>query len=234
MHILYDASLISNPQSTLFDPRWLQANANVTSVAHGRGQAWFVDYQQHHWVLRHYLRGGMVANWNRDFYLGWSLRHSRAWKEWQLLLDLRQKNLPVPQPVAARVNWPLGRISGIYQADILLERIPGAKTLARRIQESTLTDQLWQVVGECIRLFHDHNVYHADLNANNILFDKHDQIYLIDFDRGEIREHGEWKMQNVNRLQRSLLKLKSQYGEFNFTDSDWRRLLDAYEGNIDE
>jgi 3-deoxy-D-manno-octulosonic acid kinase len=227
-HILYDPELVESPQPELFDSGWLQQQGRVTPVAGGRGDAWLVDHGQQHWVLRHYLRGGLVARFNRRLYLGWRLGATRAWREWHLLHRLWQLQLPVARPVAARVSWPWGRLSGLYQASILVERIAGARTLAQRLQQQALPADLWRRVGDCIARFHGHNVYHADLNANNILFDEHDRVYLIDFDRGAIKNPAAWKQANLQRLQRSLLKLQGLHGIFHFGPDDWRDLLAAY------
>jgi len=196
-------------------------------IQKGRGAAWFVDYDDQQWVLRHYQRGGMVAHWNKQYYLGVSLAATRAWKEWYLLNSLFSLGLPVPQPIAACVNWSFGRLFCVYKAAILINRIPHAMTLAEKCQQP-LSVEAWHNVGRCIRKFHNHGVYHADLNANNILFDQDDKIYLIDFDKGCIRPDGAWKDENLNRLRRSLLKLQGLHEGFKFSEEDWLALIEAY------
>lgn len=229
-YILYDASLISKPKHSLFDPLWLQKHGQLKHIAHGRGEAWFVDYEQQHWVLRRYMRGGLVARFNRSHYFATSLKQTRAWKEWQLLAELNAAGMPVPRPVAAQVCWRIIN-TGFYQAYLLLEKIPGARTLSQRLQQEALDDDVWNELGGLIRQFHDRGVYHADLNANNILFDDVGKIYLIDFDRGEIRATGKWKQENILRLRRSLNKLKGIHGIYYFSDTAWEVFLNAYRGN---
>ncbi|MFW2374134.1 MAG: 3-deoxy-D-manno-octulosonic acid kinase [Gammaproteobacteria bacterium] len=226
-YILYDASLISKPNQSLFDPQWLQQHAQLKHIAHGRGEAWFVDYEQQHWVLRRYMRGGLVAKFNKSHYFAASMNQTRAWKEWQLLAELYAAGLPVPRPVAAQVCWRVIN-TGFYQAYLLLEKIPGAKTLSERLQLEALDEVVWNDIGRVVRQFHDQGVYHADLNANNILFSDAGKIYLIDFDRGDMREPGTWKQENISRLHRSLTKLKGIHGVYHFTDSDWQTLLTGY------
>lgn len=229
-HILYDPALIGQVDVELFDIRWLEQHGEIHAVSTGgRGHAWFVDFRGQHWVLRHYRRGGLVAKLSRRLYLGWQLGRSRAWREWQLLKRLYDQQLPVPRPVAALVRWPWGRACGLHQACILVERIDGARTLADRIQHQPLTVDLWHRVGACIGRFHQHNVYHADLNANNIMLDRNDRVYLIDFDRGAVKAHGGWKHDNVQRLQRSLLKLQRLNATFHYDETCWRHLLQGYE-----
>lgn len=226
-YILYDASLISKPNHNLFDPGWLQQHAQIKHIAHGRGEAWFVDYEQKHWVLRRYMRGGLVAKFNRSRYFAWSLSQTRAWREWYLMDQLYHDGLPVPRPVAARVCWCNLNI-GFYQAYLLLEKIPGARTLSQCLQQAPLDDSVWHDIGRVIRRFHDHGVFHADLNANNILFDETDNVHLIDFDRGEIRPAGQWQQGNILRLRRSLDKLTAKHGEYHFSDVAWDCLVTGY------
>lgn len=236
-HILYDASIISKPGEHLFDPEWLSQQADVnqvghddgnTSVAKGRGAAWFVKYENMNWVLRHYKRGGLISRWNKDLYLGLSLSASRGWKEWYLLNSMYSLGLSVPQPVAASVSWPFGRILGLYRAAIIVMRIPEALTLAEKCQQQTVDLETWKKLGLCIKKFHNHGFYHADLNANNILFDQNDKVYLIDFDKGEVKSDGKWKLENLHRLKRSLLKLQGLHESLKFSEQDWEVLLEAY------
>lgn len=231
-HILYDACVISKPSENLFDPEWLAKDAAIQPIGHadnvmGRGAAWFVEYNAQQWVLRHYLRGGMVAACNKELYLGFSLSATRAWVEWNLLQTLITLNLPVPQPVAACVSWPYSRFAGLYKAAILIKKIPNAMTLAEKCQQKNTDRDMWKSVGQCIKKFHAHNVYHADLNANNILFDQNNKIYLIDFDKGSIKSGNRWKAENVNRLHRSLIKLQGLHKDFEFSNNDWSMLMKA-------
>ena len=194
----------------------------------GRGAAWFVEFENQHWVLRHFKRGGMVAHWNKELYFGVNLSSNRAWKEWYLLNVLNSLGLSVPQPVAACMSWPYGRWTGLYKAAILINRIPHAVSLAEKCQQQKMSKELWRKVGRCIQTFHKYGVYHADLNANNILFDGDDKVYLIDFDKGEIKPDGPWKSENLNRLHRSLIKLQGLYEGFEFSKQDWQEMIHIY------
>ena len=127
---------------------------------------------------------------------------------------------------------PYGRLSGVYQASILLQRIPATKTLAACLKHAPVSEETWQSIGQCIRQFHELNVYHADLNANNILINDQAQVYLIDFDRGEIKTPGGWKQANLDRLKRSLLKLQANNDISGFNENQWSMLIQAYEANI--
>jgi len=83
-----------------------------------------------------------------------------------------------------------------------------------------------------IRQFHDAGVYHDDLNAHNILLAE-DMIYLIDFDKGDIRQGKSWKKKNLARLLRSLHKEQGKASQvqktFAFSNQNWEQLLKGYE-----
>ena len=101
--------------------------------------------------------------------------------------------------------------------------------------QATLSPEQWRRVGGCIRRFHDAGVYHADLNAHNILLGSGppvaDEVYLIDFDRGERRAaEAAWQQANLQRLMRSLEKLARSQDSFHFTDAGWSDLIAGWRG----
>jgi len=87
----------------------------------------------------------------------------------------------------------------------------------------------WITIGRCIRAFHDLGVCHPDLNAHNILLGESGQVFVLDFDRGRIRERGAWEKSVLARLQRSLLKIQRQRSGVNFGERDWEALMAGYE-----
>ena len=200
--------------------------ADPQLLARGRGHAVFFDYRGKAMVLKHYRRGGRMALLLEDRYIGNNCSRSRSFREWRLLRQMRGLGLPVPEPVAAScIKHGL-----FYRADLITLRISNVATLADHLLEKACDDADWHAIGACIRRFHDASVYHADLNARNILFDDTDNtVYLIDFDKGRIRYLGDsWKAANLARLQRSLQKFKSLNAVFHFNHEDWNALLDGY------
>lgn len=214
MHLLFDAAVVPDPNPELFSPRALEDEGLISGTAAGRGTAYFITRATREWVLRHYRRGGLPGRIFKDTYLGLTPEDSRAWREWRLLADLHHRGLPVPRPVAARTEMH----PGCYRCDLITERILGVRSLADRFRQGTLSAVDWRAVGSCIRRFHDAGVYHADLNAQNILLDDHSRVYLIDFDRCEIRSSRWWKRSNLKRLFRSLKKLKASHRECHFSE----------------
>jgi tRNA A-37 threonylcarbamoyl transferase component Bud32 len=221
--ILYDAALIEHPDEALFQP---YENPAVTiTTAPGRGEAVFYQHGDLKLVLRHYQRGGMIAAIMGDRYLGYVAEKTRSFREWCLLKTLQTLGLPAPIPVAASFTK-----AGLfcYRADLVTVAIPGTETLADYLFENRLDAARWQQLGKTLRAFHDKNIYHADLNARNILLDD-DTFYLIDFDKGMVRYIGNaWKASNLARLQRSLLKFKNANTEMHFTPDNWKQLIAGY------
>ena len=225
-HILYDGSRIEHPGAELFDSTTIRLHAGEQALAEGRGHAVFFKYQNQDLVLKHYQRGGKIAALLGDRYIGADCRRSRSFREWRLLRQLCELNLPVPEPVAARCV----RRGIFYRADLITARINNVMTLADRLLANECGQDIWYAIGACVRRFHDASVYHADLNARNILLNVESKaVFLIDFDKGGMRYLGEsWKASNLARLQRSLLKFKSLNETFYFDQQDWNALLDGY------
>lgn len=212
--ILYDGDLLDHADEALFTPP-----ADASSPAGGRGHAWIVRQAGGEWVLRHYRRGGFAARFLGDAYFWTGLEATRPWREWHLLHSLYKEGLPVPQPLAAQVV----RKGLLYRGDLITRRIAGARSLAERIAAGERIT--WDAVGSCVRRFHDAGVFHADLNAHNILLDGAGEIFLLDFDRGERRAQAPgWKAANIMRLKRSLDKLSGG----SLDTGAWKAMLDGY------
>jgi 3-deoxy-D-manno-octulosonic acid kinase len=190
----------------------------------GRGNAWFIDDGQRSWVLRQYLRGGIVSRISADRFLFLGEKKVRSFDELKLLQELFEEGLPVPEPVAASYT----RIGASYAACILINRIQAASTMGEQLFD--LESLVWRSVGSVIRRFHNNGVYHADLNCFNILVSP-GAVHLIDFDKCRryppSRENVPWKASNLERLKRSIDKITPPEMSQK-TSADWQQLLSAY------
>lgn len=221
--MLYDASRLLQPESHHFRPEWWREQGVLRGEAAGRGSAYFLDAGDDNWVLRHFRRGGMVGRLVYDRYLFTGLARSRPFREARLLAWMRSRKLPVPPPVAARVllHGPF------YRGDLITVRVSG-RPLSRVALAAGPDPQLMGKLGALLRRFHDHGVFHADLNAHNILV-ADDGFHLIDFDRGGIRRPGRWRYRNLARLQRSLKKILAERWQSEAGwDAAWLSLEKAY------
>lgn len=221
----YDPRLVSDFSVDYFSPDFWQRHNAVTGQSHGRGVTWFVQHQEQHWVLRHYWRGGLIGRYIQDSFVFQKLNRCRSFAEFELLQQMVDDELPVPKPIAARVK----KRGLVYQSDILIERIPHAKDLVQILQEQAIEPAVWQRIGHVLAQFHQAGVYHADLNAHNILLDANEKVWVIDFDKGALKHPGPWQMKNLARLQRSFQKEVGRHLSFHWQMEDWQTLLVAYQ-----
>lgn len=237
--VAHDAALIGRAESAhgaiLFDRmRAAQAEIDWLDPAHwhgaeaeskrgGRGAVWLVRGEFGEAVLRHYRRGGLIGRLNADRYLWSGAEATRSFREFRLLAALRDRGFPVPTPLVAGFR----RHGAYYRADLLTLLIPDAQTLAQRLRSDFPETAIWERIGATLARFHAAGVWHADLNAHNLMIDARDEVWLIDFDRGELRvPEADWQLANLARLERSLLKLEA--GAHPGWASAWEALLVGY------
>ncbi len=226
LHILFDAACIERPAAEFFEPDYWRAQNALLGMAQGRAAACIFRYRERVFVLRHYRRGGLMAKFSDDYYLWSGLANTRAWREWHLLADMYRQGLPVPRPVAARVR----RHGLLYSADLVTSCLPGVTPLADVLMRQPLPQAQWQSIGTIVKRFHQAGIYHADLNARNILLNEDGQVFVIDFDKGEKRApDSSWQQANLARLRRSLDKFKQQHTQFYFDEQVWRYMLAGYD-----
>lgn len=219
-------------------PAWFsvdfwRAKDAVVGSSKGRYTTWFVAFEHSHWVLRHYWRGGLMAKFSKDAYVYTGLENTRAMGELRLLDILYREGFAVPKPIAANIV----RAGLCYRADIIIERVEGAEDLVAKLGKGVMSTEQWQALGACIAQFHQRGVYHADLNAKNILFQPAqtnsvtpERFYLIDFDRGELKTPSpQWQQSNLDRLLRSFNKEQGKLPNLAFTADDWAALMQGYQ-----
>lgn len=199
-----------------FDPAALEIQALTDGVASaGRGSTVFFTLLNQKLVLREYRRGGLARHISKTHYVYTGMERTRALREFDMLIHLHEKGLPAPHPFACRVL----RKGLFYTASLVTHRLPGS-TLAERLQSAgdvggmpSESEELWCDIGTQIARFHAAGVYHADLNAHNIMLDKSAGVFLIDFDRSTLEAiptepaRDGWCLDNMNRLERSLMKI---------------------------
>lgn len=194
---LVDRSCVREDLRALFNP---QAQAGKVLLG-GRGSAWQITGSFGTAALRHYRRGGLLAALRKDRYWFRGAEQTRGFQELRLLAHLYQLGLPVPRPLAALYV----RSGNSYRADLVTSWLPAARPLAELAEQAD--SAMFSAVGRCIAQFHRAGVWHADLNAHNIVFTEQ-RIALLDFDRGELRAPAaHWQQANLQRLERSLRKL---------------------------
>jgi len=226
--ILHDPRVSGPWTLTRFLPEtWREAGRLREEAVGGRGTVVFVASEEdagEDWALRHYHRGGLPGRLLDDRFAWTGAALTRSFREWRLLRRLHNDGLPVPRPVAAAYR----RQGATYTADLITARIPGAQPLVAHLARGPVPADAWRRLGRCIRRFHDAGVFHADLNVHNLLLDESSRPWLLDFDRGRMRQPGGWRRANLDRFARSLRKAKAMNDAVHVAPADWSALLTGY------
>ena len=228
--ILFDAAVSPQVGHDWFAPEHWRERDALRTQAGGRGGVAIIATPVGECVLRHYHRGGLVASLMGDRYLWTGADRTRPVAEFRLLAEVASLGLPAPAVVAARYC----RRGLLYSADLITRRIADASTLAECLAAGRLDGELAEESGALVARFHRAGVWHADLNAHNVLVAP-DDLYLIDFDRGRLRTPARaWQQANLLRLRRSLVKLgAASAGEAAFEEAIWQPLLYRYQRTLD-
>ena len=226
----HGAILFDPAQVGAADEHWFEQVAGVQGEQRpGRGAVVFFDAPFGSCVLRHYRRGGLAARFSQDRYLWTGRERTRAFREFRLLAELANAGLPVPAPLLARYV----RKGLRYQADLITRQIPAAQTLADMLSVQALDAALATKVGRVLAGFHAKGIWHADLNANNVLVDAGGKVWVIDFDRCARRRPSlNWQLANLQRLLRSFRKLQAYKHMVDFDALFWHPLLAAYHRSL--
>lgn len=196
--------LIDREYADRFQPAWFDAPGDRAGLQGGRGSVGVIATPIGDLVRRPYLRGGLPRHVVRDRYLWTGAERTRSFREYLITHALYHAGAPVPEPVGAcyRRGW------FSYRAVLLTRLIPDAETLLNRLLRSRDgIGTLLEKAAGAIACLHAHRVWHADLNATNLLVDANDEVWLIDFDRAELGAAGPGRLAgNLDRLLRSLRK----------------------------
>ena len=224
--ILYDKAIINQISAERFSPQgWRHAEILTGSLrSSGRGNTMFVGNVPRQFVLRHYVRGGLLGKVVRDTYVFSGENLTRSFLEWRLLDKLAANNMNVPRPAAARFC----RRGTFYTADLITVRIPDVVSLSQYIADEERDEEFWHSVGASIWKFHQAGVYHADMNAYNVQVDKDGDIWMLDFDKGSLKSPGGWQQETLGRLHRSLQKVLGLDPKLHFRAANWKQLLEGY------
>lgn len=224
--ILYDRANINQITAEQFTPDGWRHAEPVTGRLRsaGRGNTSFVGNVPRQFVLRHFVRGGLIGRVAHDRYWFAGEDKTRSFAEWRLLDKLASNGLRVPRPAAARYV----RSGLFYTADIITVCIPNVEPLSVHIADVDRDHGFWASVGAGIAEFHNIGVLHADMNAYNLQIDPDGDLWMLDFDKGRLAAPGAWKQQTLARLHRSLDKIKLMDPSVYFDDSDWNALLEGY------
>lgn len=215
------------PEKTIttdcFEPSYLRDNNLIERELKGRGTVYFFKWSERLLALRFYYRGGAVAKISKSSFIYNGLKNTRCYQELSVLSYLKQKGVNVPVPVTAIVK----RKGLTYRAAIITEVIQNAEELDSLLQKQSVDNGIWENIGQEIRRMHDAQVCHYDLNVKNILIQS-SKVYLIDFDKCQIKQGDDWKKANLARLERSLNKQQGLQNQYHYQAANFSALLAGY------
>jgi 3-deoxy-D-manno-octulosonic acid kinase len=153
-------------------------------------------------VIKHYRRGGLLRYFIKQRYL--KLGKTRAQIEFELLQVVRNLGINAPEPVA------YAHCGGIfYQAWLVSRAIKYPRSLALlSLKDEERAHRVMESVIGQISLLIQNDILHVDLHPGNIVVDGADQIYIVDFDKGQIHHGSRKKLRNryLTRWQRAVTK----------------------------
>ena len=123
---------------------------------------------------------------------------------------MNSKGLPVPKPVALKVT----NSRFTYIADLITCKIENEGTLFDFIKNKKMSNNLWDKLSITLEKFFNENVFHSDLNSKNIIIDKNNNIFLLDFDNSHYFHNKKLFNKSMYRLERSLKKIDNYNNEF--------------------
>jgi 3-deoxy-D-manno-octulosonic acid kinase len=153
-------------------------------------------------VIKHYRRGGLMRYFIKQRYL--KLGKTRAQIEFEMLQVVRNLGINAPEPVAYAHRGCI-----FYQAWLVSRAIKHPLSLALlSLKDKKKTRQAMESVIGQISLLIQNDILHVDLHPGNIVVDGADQIFLVDFDKGQIHPGSKEKLRNryLTRWQRAVTK----------------------------
>ena len=180
-----------------------QPTAGNTSVLGGRTALTFEQIDEFGPVaIKSYSRGGWMRYLIKQRYL--KLGKTRAQREFELLQVVRNLGVNAPEPV---VYAHRGCI--FYQAWLVSRAIKHPLSLALlSLKDEKKTRQAMESVIGQISLLIQNGILHVDLHPGNIVVDGAGQIFIVDFDKGQIHHSSTEKLRNryLTRWQRAVTK----------------------------
>ena len=180
-----------------------QPTAGNTSVLGGRTALTFEQIDEFGPVaIKSYSRGGWIRYLIKQRYL--KLGKTRAQLEFELLQVVRNLGINAPEPVAYAHRGCI-----FYQAWLVSRAIKHPLSLALlSLKDEKKTRQAMESVIGQISLLIQNGILHVDLHPGNIVVDEAGQIFLVDFDKGQIHHGDREKLRDryLTRWQRAVTK----------------------------
>lgn len=128
-------------------------------------------------VVKHYRRGGLLAHLNKKTYL--RTGKPRCQLEFEQMAYARAIGVNAPEPVAYAYR---GRV--FYHGWLVTREIEGQQSLAvLSTQDPDRAEAAIQALAGQVATLVEHQILHADFHPGNVLVDRDNQVFIIDFDK---------------------------------------------------
>jgi len=153
-------------------------------------------------VVKYYTRGGLIRHLVKRRYL--KTGKTRGQIEYHLLQKVRSLGINAPKPIAFAYRGHL-----FYLAWLVTREICQPLTLAQlsRQNEEHARGAMKSAMEQIFVLIQN-NILHVDLHPGNVVIDKNDRVFLVDFDRGHLYHGSKEKLgaRYLARWQRAVIK----------------------------
>ena len=150
-------------------------------------------------VIKHYVRGGLLRHLRSSMHLHRGL--TRSQREFDLLSRVRSLGVSAPEPLV----WAW-RGRGLYRAWLVTRAIPEHRSLAQLSHEDpSYARELTATLMPQIEILVRHGIFHIDLHPGNVIVDRDERVYIVDFDKAqevygnERRQLPEWYLRRWRR-----------------------------------
>jgi len=128
-------------------------------------------------IIKHYLRGGFISFFNKDTYF--FSKKSRSELEFNFLIIAMKAGVSVPTPVAYA-----NKGSFFYKTWLITKEIENSKNFVELcFNEKDKAVSLLPVICENIKRLIINSIHHIDLHPGNIIIDKSNKPFILDFDK---------------------------------------------------
>ncbi|RMG44526.1 MAG: hypothetical protein D6719_01620 [Candidatus Dadabacteria bacterium] len=146
----------------------------------GRAQIMSIKLADDNIAIKKYVRGGVPGKFVRGTYFRFG--QNRAQIEYDILERVRAQGINAPEPLGYVLHGSI-----FYNAWLMMREIPGHKALAQlALNDAEKAFAATDCLVESITKLVESGIYHVDLHPGNVLLDKNDRVYIIDFDRARL------------------------------------------------
>jgi len=139
-------------------------------------------------AVKTYCRGGLIKRVSRYHYL--RTGKPRCRREFDMLIRVRGSGINAPEPIAFAYR---GRVA--YRGWLMTRELEGPRSLVDVCEENTrLCRKSIAAVAEQIHGLIENRIRHVDLHPGNVIVDRQNLTYLIDFDRAQT---GTWNKKEL-------------------------------------